>query len=287
MPIVVGSPRSGTTLLRLMLDAHSELAIPPETGFLTLGQQLAGTGDKLRENFFQAIVNYGEPIPSWADFGISKEDFWSALSSIKPFNVAEGFRTFYRLYATQRKKHRWGDKTPIYCKHIDTIRQVLPEARFIHIIRDGRDAALSLRHLWFSPGWEIETQASYWRDCVVAARRAGIGHADYMEIRYEDLVLNTREVLERVCAHIDLGFEDTMLKYYERAPERLKEHKGRSRSDGTTFLTQEQRLQQQQRVTQPLDPSCVFAWKRTMDAEERRKFQLVAGDLLKELGYEV
>ena len=287
MPIVVGSPRSGTTLLRLMLDAHSELAIPPETGFVTLGQQLPGRGEKLRHNFYEAIVHYGEPIPSWADFGISQKHFWAALSEIKPFNVSDGFRTFYRLYATQRKKQRWGDKTPIYCKHINTIRQVLPEARFIHIIRDGRDAALSLRHLWFSPGWEIETQASYWRDCVVAARRAGVGHADYMEIRYEDLVLNTREVLERVCAHVDLAFEDAMLKYYERAPERLKEHKGRSRSDGTTFLTQEQRLRQQQRVTQPLDPSCIFAWKRTMDAEERRRFQIVAGDLLKELGYEV
>ena len=270
-----------------MLDAHSELAIPPETGFLTLGQQLRGTGDKLRENFYKAIVSYGEPIPSWPDFDISEEAFWSALSEIKRFNVSEGFRTFYRLYATQRKKPRWGDKTPIYCKHINTIRQLLPEARFVHIIRDGRDAALSLRHLWFSPGWEIETQASYWRDCVVAARHAGAGHADYMEIRYEDLVLNTREVLERVCAHVDLGFEDSMLKYYEQASERLKEHKGRSRSDGTTFLTQEERLQQQQRVTQPPDPTCVFAWKRTMDAEERRQFQIVAGDLLKELGYEV
>lgn len=287
MPIIVGSPRSGTTLLRLMLDAHSELAIPPETGFLTLGQGLRGTADKLRENFYQAIVNYGEPIPSWADFDISQEDFWSALSEIKPFTVSDGFRTFYQIYATQRKKKRWGDKTPIYCKHIETIRQVLPEARFIHIIRDGRDAALSLRHLWFSPGWDIETQASYWRDCVVAARLAGVGYADYMEIRYEDLVLNTRAVLERVCAHVDLAFEDSMLKYYEQAPERLKEHKGRSRSDGTTFLTQEERLRQQQRVTQPLDPSCVFAWKRTMNVGERRKFEFVAGDLLKELGYEV
>lgn len=287
MVIVVGSPRSGTTLLRLMLDAHSELAIPPETGFLTLDQQLTGEGNNLRDNFYQAIVNYGEPGPSWPDFDISKEVFWSALSEIEPFNIAEGFRVFYRLYATSRGKSRWGDKTPTYCKHLNTIRGLLPEARFVHIIRDGRDAALSLRNFWFSPGWEIETQAAYWRDCVTSARRNGIGHADYLEIRYEELVLNTRQVIERVCAHIDLAYEDTMLKYYERAPERLKEHKGRWLPDGTPFLTHEQRVRQQQRVTQPLDPACVFAWRQTMADEDQRRFQLVAGDLLRELGYDV
>lgn len=287
MPIVVGSPRSGTTLLRLMLDAHSELAIPPETGFLTLGQQLPGKDDILRQNFYHAIINYPEPMPSWTDFEVSKEDFWSALTAVPEFTVSEGYRVFYELYARQHGKARWGDKTPIYCKHLNTIRRLLPEARFIHIIRDGRDAALSLRQMWFSPGWEIETQASYWRDCVVSARRAGLGRSDYMEVRYEELVLNPRETLKQVCDYINLTFEDTMLNYYEQAPERLKEHKGRSLPDGTTVLTQQQRFQQQQRTTKPLDPACVFAWKLTMDAEERRKFGLVAGGLLEELGYEV
>ena len=286
MPIVVGSPRSGTTLLRLMLDAHSQLAIPPETGFLTIAGNIRGKGDKLRENFYHALVNYGEPSPSWADFEISKSDFWSALTTITPFNVSDGCRTFYRLYANRLGKPRFGDKTPIYCKHLTTIRRVLPEARFIHIIRDGRDAALSLRQMWFSPGWEIETQASFWRDCIVSARSAGVGRPDYLEIRYEDLILNTRETLERVCAHVNLEFEDRMLSYHERAPERLKEHKGRLLADGTS-LTQEQRLRQQQRTTKPLDATCVFAWKQTMDHEERKRFQRVAGDVLEDLGYEI
>src|SRR5687767_10638059 len=79
MPIIVGSPRSGTTLLRFMLDAHSELAIPPETGFLTLGENLTGKGDKLREQFFHAVVNYSEPSLSWPDFEIPEEVFWLAL----------------------------------------------------------------------------------------------------------------------------------------------------------------------------------------------------------------
>ena len=287
MPVVVGSPRSGTTLLRLMLDSHTELAIPPETGFLTLGAKLWGGGDRLRRKFFRAVVNHPEAAPAWPDFGVSEGDFWRELTEINPFNVADGYRAFYKLYAARHGKQRWGDKTPIYCLHLDAIRKVLPEARFIHIIRDGRDAALSLRGMWFSPGWEIETQAAYWRRCVHAARRAGFGRPDYLEVGYEELVLNTRETLERVCAHVGLSFEPAMLSYYERAPERLAEHQGRERADGTPLVTREERLRQQERTKAPPDPRRVFAWKREMDVKERQKFLSVAGDLLEELGYEV
>ena len=287
MPIIVGAPRSGTTLLRFMLDSNPKLAIPPETGFLTLRPKFWWKGDKLREKFFQTLVNYPLTIPSWPDFGIPEEAFWDALLEIKPFNITDGFRAFYRLYAARFGKTRWGDKTPLYCLDLNAIRRVLPEARFIHIIRDGRDTALSLRRMWFSPGWEIKTQADYWRKCILAAREAGLGFPDYLEVRYEDLVLNTRATLERICAHICLSYDEAMLRYYTRTPSRLKEHKGRSRPDGTALLTQEQRISQQKRTTSPPDPACVFTWKSQMSEGEEREFRLVAGNLLKELGYEV
>jgi hypothetical protein len=287
MPIIVGSPRSGTTLLRLMLDSHPELTIPPETGFLALGPKLRGRSDKLREKFFRTVINYPQPIPAWPDFEIPESAFWAALTDIVPFTVPEGFRAFYRLYAARLGKSRWGDKTPLYCQELDTIRRVLPEGRFIHIIRDGRDTALSLRKMWFSPGWEVETQAAYWRKNVLSARRAGLGRPDYMEVRYEDLILNTRLALERICAFVGLSYEESMLTYYTSAPERLQEHKGRLLPDGTPLLTREQRLHQQKRTTEPPDPGCVFAWKRSMNTDERGRFQLVAGDLLEDLGYEV
>jgi hypothetical protein len=287
MPFIVGSARSGTTLLRFMLDAHSELAIPPETGFFTTISKLKGSGEKLKDVFFRAIVNYPETAPSWPDFEIPQETFRRALTEIEPFNISEGYRAFYRLYAARLGKSRWGDKTPIHCLYLTTIRHVLPEAHFIHLIRDGRDAALSLREMWFSPGFDIEVQASYWRDCVMAARRDGAGCADYIEIRYEDLICNPQETLNRVCAHVGLSFESSMLNYYMHPAERLKEHKARSRCDGTAGLTVEQRFRQQRLTTTPPDVTRVFAWKRTMGAEERSRFEAIAGDLLEELGYEV
>jgi hypothetical protein len=287
MPIIVGSPRSGTTLLRFMLDSHAELAIPPETGFLSLGPKFKGRGDGLREKFFRALTSFPREAPAWPDFEISEESFRASLTEIEPFTVAEGYRAFYRLYAVRFGKLRWGDKTPLYCMELSAIRKILSEARFIHIIRDGRDTALSLRRMWFSPGWEIEKQAAFWRDCVLAARRAGAGRPDYIEVRYEDLIFKTRETLNRICAFIELDYDDAMLSYYTRTPERLKEHKGRLRPDGTVLLSQEQRLGQQKRMMEPPDPNRVFAWRSAMSADEKERFRFVAGDLLSELGYEV
>ncbi len=287
MPVVVGSPRSGTTLLRLMLDSHPELAIPPETGFLALAPRLRGRGDRLRDRFFHALTTYGEPSPAWPDFEIPAAAFRSALLEISPFTAAAGFRAFYRLYAERFGKARWGDKTPLYCMQVDTIRRVLPEARFVHLVRDGRDAALSLRRMWFSPGHDIETQAAYWRRCVLAARRAGLGRPDYLEVRYEDLVLRTRPTLERVCAFVGLAYHEAMEGYPARAGERLAEHKGRSAPDGTQLLSREQRLAQQERTTRAPDPGLVGAWKEAMNPEDQARFARVAGGLLRELGYEV
>jgi hypothetical protein len=141
--------------------------------------------------------------------------------------------------------------------------------------------------MWFSPGWDIKTQAAFWSQNIRAARRAGLGRPDYLEIRYEDLILNTRAVLEQICSFAGLSYEDSMLTYYQRSPARLKEHQGRCRPDGTVLLTREQRFLQQRRTTEPPDPTAVFSWKRLMSEEEQKQFQMVAGDLLEELNYEV
>jgi hypothetical protein len=99
--------------------------------------------------------------------------------------------------------------------------------------------------------------------------------------------LKTRETLSRVCTFIDLDYDDAMLRYYTRTPERLREHKGRFLPDGTVLSSQEQRLGQQKRTIEPPDPACVFAWRSAMSADEQKRFRLVAGDLLSELGYVV
>src|SRR5262249_25559921 len=153
-------PRSGTTLLRLMLNAHPDLAIPPETGFLEPLAYLAQAGETDPRRIFSTIIDYPPDAPIWPDFQISQAAFWERLRAIPGLTPAEAARAFYRMYAERHGKSRWGEKTPLHGLHMAAIGALLPEARFIHVIRDGRDVALSLRGLWFSPGDDITKLAA-------------------------------------------------------------------------------------------------------------------------------
>jgi hypothetical protein len=280
MPIIVGVARSGTTLLRLMLDAHPELAIGPETHFLVPLSALPST-DVSAQAVYDTIVGH----PTWVDFDLDAARFHAALSSIDPFNVADACRCFYTMYAGKFGKIRVGDKTPTYTTHMPQIQKLLPEAHFVHLIRDGRDVALSLREMWFAPSQDLQALARYWANNVQAARRSAPLCTHYIEVKYEELITDTAAVLQDLCAFLQLPYSDDMLRYHERAQMRLDEHKGRKLRGGRE-LSKAERLAQQSRTLQPLQRALVFHWKQSMSRSDQQLFAQVAGDLLQELGYE-
>jgi hypothetical protein len=286
MPIIVGVPRSGTTLLRFMLDSHPSLAIPPETGFLAALANPAAPNQIDESELFRIVTGYPPDAPAWEDFDLDKAEYQDQLCRLQPYTVSEGVRAFYRHYAYKHKKPRYGDKTPLYCEHVEGIARLLPEAHFIHIIRDGRDAALSLRGRWFSPGNDIPTLAAYWSRLIRGAREAGSRVPHYMEVRYEELVVNPQPVLHAICRFAGLEYHPAMLHYWERTPERLKEHRARRHIDGHLIVSHEQRLEQQRLTMQPLDPDRLCRWQREMTRAESAEFLRIAGDTLAELGYE-
>jgi DNA-binding transcriptional ArsR family regulator len=281
-PFIVGAPRSGTTLLRLMLDSHPDLAIPPETGFLPRAARLH-LSLLLRPRLFNLVTR---STPAWSDFHLDRSEFCQALEQIRPFTVSEGIRAFYRLYAQKHGKFRSGDKTPLYALEMPAIRSLLPEAHFIHIIRDGRDVALSLRKTWFTPSKEITALARYWVRIVKTARAQGRNSSTYFELRYEDLLTDTEVNLRAICRSLQLDFHPCMLEYWRTAPQRLEEHEGRNRRDGTVVVTRDQRLEQQRLTTYPPQLNRAGGWRQAMSVQEAKAFRDVAGPLLEELGYE-
>src|SRR5687767_14220916 len=171
VPFVVGVGRSGTTLLRLMLDSHPNLAIPPETHFLNPLIQASG---RLRFNAKTAARTLvRDHRRRWNDFGLTEEELVAAYKQIKPFNTTDAVRGFYFLYASKFGKSRWGDKTPDYIRKMKKLQNHIPEARFIHVIRDGRDAGLSQNSRLAKrgkdtiPGREIRGR---WRKRIIHAR---------------------------------------------------------------------------------------------------------------------
>jgi hypothetical protein len=214
------------------------------------------------------------------------------LAAIRPPSVPDAIRAFYELYAEQHGKRRFGDKTPRYVTVIDRIAPSLPEAHFIHMVRDGRDVALStnkrLVELRGSKPVPIERMAKRWRDRILAARRVEDIAGRYLEIRYEDLVLDTETTLRGVAQFIDLAWDPVMLAYHEGAAERLQEmNRDHDRSGGRRGqLSGEERMKAHALTTAPPQADRTGVWRTEMSAEDREAFERVGGELLAELGYD-
>ena len=281
MPVIVGAPRSGTTLLRLMLDAHPELAIPPETHFLGEVSRLTGGQETLPGRFVSVIETTSRARGTSAHAAGLRE----AVTALPEFDIGAGLRTYYRLYAQRMDKPRWGDKTPDYSAIMPAIERMLPEARFVHLIRDGRDVALSQRRTWFAQS-NVEVLATEWRKRVLVARRDAARVRHYLEVRYERLVEDPRRELERVCGFIDLPFDPAMLDHHLTAARRLGEVGPFLDARGGVAASRQTRLEAHSSATRPLDPSLAGRWRTEMRALDVLRFERIAGDLLDELGYE-
>ena len=272
-PFFVGSGRSGTTLVRAMFDSHPELSVPGESGFITrLGRHACrrygcnGTFDS--SAFVSDILAH----PRFARWGITEDQVRNVLLAEPATTFAEAIRGIYSLYARKNGKPLYGDKTPVYVMHIPYLAGLFPESRFVHIIRDGRDVALShLSIKEWGPG-TIEEAALEWKQRVLAGRRAGenLEPGRYVELRYEELVADPESALRPVCDVLDLPFDDGMLHYFDRV-ERI--------------LDPEYHPQHHKRIALP--PTVKLRdWRTQMTSRDAARFEAIAGRLLLELGYE-
>jgi LPS sulfotransferase NodH len=264
--LILGVRRSGTTLLRVMLDGHSQLAIPDESYFLP---QIA---ERHREPIDpDALADDLARLPTLREWEVDPREVRGRLRA--GMTVGEAVAQVYLVYAERRGKTRWGDKTPMYMQHLPMLERLFPDARYVHLIRDGRDAALSFLAMpegVVTRTWAHPTSAAgfacQWRSEVEAARALG-RRADgrYLEVRYERLAAEPETTLRSICAHVDLPFEAGMLDYAGRVDVSAKPHQQRLRQPPTTGVRD---------------------WRMQMSAGDVERFEQVAGDLLAELGYE-
>jgi hypothetical protein len=254
-----------------MLDAHSELAIPGESNFLTEmienRRRYEGDGGLAAERFVADLLE-SERFLLW---GLPPGDLRRALATSGALDLAGAVRALYALYAERRGKQRYGDKTPNHVLHIPLFANLLPEARFVHLIRDGRDVALSLMDV---PHWgptDVRTAALRWQQFVEAGREGArrIEPERYLELRYEDLVSSADQALRRICGFIDLPFEPEMLDYHKHLD---------------SLLPTVSSPHIHESLRRPLTAG-LRDWRTQMTPQDKLAFQEIAGPLLKELGY--
>jgi len=251
-PIVVGGcGRSGTTLLQVILDAHPELCCVRESSVLHLGKL---DTSKLSNRLRMPI----DRVRAIADTSSRHGEFVERICS---------------EYAAGIRKTRWADKSPRNVRRLSYIFKHFPKARFVHVVRDGRDAVCSLRthpkyrriggelvevHTWKS----MEECAGRWQNDVhegIAWR----GHPGYFELRYEDLVTEPEPVLRELFDFLGADWTPAVMDYHQ-VEERSAKDPG---------------------FEKPLFTSSIGRWKRHMSHEDVRTFKSIAGPLLQHMGY--
>jgi hypothetical protein len=265
---VLGVRRSGTTLLRVMLDRNSAIAIPDESYFIP---QLAHRhpGASVDVDAFLDDVRRLSTLREW---GLPASAVAERLGP--GMTPGDAIGAIFSAYAVLQGKERWGDKTPLYMQYLPLLERTFPDGRFVHLVRDGRDAALSFLSVprgIMTEGWGHPKDAAgfarLWRTEVEAAQALGrrVGPDRYLEIRYEDLVRDSAAELARLCAFAGLEFEADMLDYVGRSDSASKPH--------------------QQRLNQP-PTTGVRDWRSELDPADEAAFEDAAGELLAALGYE-
>ena len=260
---IVGSARSGTTLLRLMLNAHPQVAIPPESRFIT---ELWQDKPEVEVEPVLAALARHDRFRLWA---LPIEEVRAELGVRRTAPFAEVMEAPYRAWARRRDKPHWGDKTPRYVESIPLLDRLWPPSRFVHLVRDGRNVALSYAAIPFGPKTVART-AVLWRRRVRAGMEAGraLGPKRYLQMRYEDLVEAPEHHARALCGFLGLTFDPVMMDYVERGKEAVLPRAATNNPN----------------VTKPLMTQ-IRSWERAMPAGQVEVFEALAGDVLLELGY--
>jgi hypothetical protein len=272
---IVGCARSGTTLLHRIVDAHPEIAITP--GLHWISHHFKSQNRLVTPELVSELTEHKR----FAQFGIPREEFEGLLGSGEPIPYPTFLNRVFGLYGKVRNKPLVGNKTTSYVRSILDLHALWPDAKFVHIIRDGRDVCLSIlswnkadRTAGRYASWEedsVSTTALWWERKVRTGREAGarLGSSLYYEVRYESLISRPEQECQKLCEFLDVPYDDAMIRFAE----------GKTRTE----LSNARKTPK--KAWLPI-ASGLRNWRTEMPMKDVERFEAAAGNLLEELGYE-
>lgn len=221
---IVGAPRSGTTLFQYMLRSHPSISLPTGEShfFIPLFRKEEAFGDLSKQENIRAVLEaMYEQSADFLDTDIHGIKFDIDRLSREFHNenrttMESIFSGLFEKNALGEGKTRWGDKTPYYVLHMEMLLEKFPEAQFIHLIRDGRDVAMSLLDRKHDFGvYNYFFAAKYWEIYVELGRKYGtaLGDKIYHEVRYEDLLNNPETSMKAVCNFLGEPYNHSLVNF--------------------------------------------------------------------------
>lgn len=267
---IIGSSRSGTTLLRLILSGHSRLHIPPETWFIRPLVAKFSLTEQLSRTEIDAAVEIITSNRRWPDMQFPVEEYREHIARLPSAKLVDLINVVFHKQLRSAGKARFGDKTPNYFFIVPELATLYPGAKFIHLIRDGRDVAIS----FVDAGWEryYDRKEFEWTLAMRQQRQyARMSIADQiLEVRYEDLVINLDGSIKRICAFLGEQFEPAMLDW----------------SDQKKNIPDRER-HIHAKLDRPVSNDAVGVWKKKLSAFECFLIESCLHRDLSELGYEL
>ena len=209
-----------------MLTCHRQITVPPECGFIHwLFEKYRNVdwNDPGCYEQFSLDVVASKKFETW---GVSKIDLVTMLENIEPVTYAEACQSVIAAYERKHDKTAtvFGDKNNYYLNHILLLNEIFPQCKFIHIVRDGRDVACSYKELAiekqsskFKPNLptDINAIACDWKTNVNTIQEAfsQLEPSKVIEIRFGDLVKETKKQLTTICKFLGLEYDSTMENY--------------------------------------------------------------------------
>jgi Sulfotransferase family len=265
---IVGAGRSGTTLLRLILSAHTRLYILPETWFiLDLVKELP-----LNEALSPAQVKRATDTMTadyrWPDMDMDPEVLRDRAAKLAKPRLADILDLVYLEHLSRAGKSRFGDKTPTYIQIVPQLATIYPGARFIHLIRDGRDVAISRIRL----GWERYYERTKFEWTLAMDKRREYAVSAYagqiLEVRYEQLVDHLEATVQQICSFLGEQFEPAMLRWQH-----------------LTTLIPDRERHIHGKIAEPVTTATVAGWRHTLNAIECFAMEACLYHDLAQLGY--
>ncbi|MCA9498456.1 MAG: sulfotransferase [Saprospiraceae bacterium] len=225
---IVGSGRSGTTLLRMILSRHSRIAIPPETWFYLELVKFLPLQRPLKRSEISQALDVMTSHYRWPDMKMAKETLRERAGQLRSPGLRDLVEIVYQEHLHREGKERWGDKTPPYVRIVPELRILYPDSKFIHLIRDGRDVTKSFFDLKWVGRW-LYSNTMEWKEVTDLAQEYAKGplRECICTVRYEDLVLQTERTVQDICNFLDESFEPQMLEWEQTVVEAVPEREAR------------------------------------------------------------